>query len=145
MHSQQRIVTGTFLSACLWGVCCYLPVHAQESLLAVEVQNVDFGLVPVGTSRCTMDNNGGVTGGCLGSYQLGLMQVTGEPFFSYSVSVSGHGWVNNSRFRPELTPDTYILNNSGSQTVSITGNLQLKNAISAGAINLAYTFTVNYQ
>ncbi len=75
-----------------------------------------------------------------------MIEVTGEPYYSYNVEVTNLGWINNIMFRPTLNAKKFSLNAQGRGTFLVTGEVRFKpNDPRIGKFVLTYLITVNYQ
>ncbi len=128
---------------------------AQATLLStitfVEDQVVDFGSIPSGTGTCTMAASGVLSGMCAGFADgtAGQFTVSGSASQAVDISVGSGTTDTGVTFNPLLTntgttSDTGTLDGSGDLVVGVMGSLDLVSA-AAGARNMSYTLTVNYQ
>ena len=132
----------------LWGMTIFWNSVAvsQTGLSLAQLQPVDFGVMPAVPSRCSMSSNSLLTGDCVGTGIPGKIEVTGEPYYAYNVSVSSVGWVDNIMFRPSLNAKKFSLNAQGRGTFSVTGELRFKTPDpKTGTFVLTYLISVNYQ
>lgn len=119
---------------------------SQAALSLAQLQQVDFGAMPAAPTRCAMGSNSLLTGNCVGTGIPGEIEVTGEPYYAYNVSVSDIGWVNDSRFRPSLNTSAFSLNAQGRDVFYVTGELRFKpNYPHTGPVVLSFLISVNYQ
>lgn len=119
----------------------------SQSLIGIqEIEQMSFGILPSGIKKCSLSNTGSLTGGCVGAGNLGEMLVTGEPYYSFNMSVSTHGWQNGLKLNPRIPPQNLSFDSNGQAIVKINGYIQTKGNISAtGQLGMTYTLTVNYQ
>lgn len=119
---------------------------SQASVSLAQLQYVDFGVMATAPTRCSMSSNGLLSGDCVGTGTPGEIEVTGEPYYSYNVSVSSVGWVDNMTFRPALNAKKFSLDAQGRDTFTVTGELRFKGNFSqTGAFTLTYLISVDYQ
>lgn len=119
---------------------------SQEPVSLAQLQHVGFGTVPAAPSRCSMSSNGLLSGDCVGTGRPGEVEVTGEPYYAYNVSVSDVGWIDDIIFRPKLNAKRFSLNGQGRDIFTVTGDLRFKpNSLRTGHFVLTYLISVDYQ
>jgi hypothetical protein len=120
--------------------------HGGGGILLTQVQHVEFGVLPAGAQRCSLNANGSLVGDCIGSGVMGEIEVVGEPYYAYDVNVYDIGWVNNKIFRPVLNKQNYYLNGKGRDRFYVRGEVRFKPGFNqSGIIVFNYQITVNYQ
>lgn len=124
-------------------------VNIVDGLLVNYTQTIDFGNLESGTiSTCAMDNVGVMSGSnslCSGgdTSNLATFRITGSPA-NIVLSVATGAVVNGITFNPSIDGATTRAL-SGPEDVTVYGDLDLDGNQTAGATEILYDFTANYE
>lgn len=121
--------------------------HAQITLTVINELN--FGTITNENGECKIKSSGTLVGKsgqtCFGTGTATKLKIQGDPYTSVIISAFQGPAVNGITFIPKVVGDTVrILNSKGKKTFKVIGSLMLNNA-TAGAVDMSYTTTVNYE
>ena len=119
----------------------------NRSIDLVQVQHMDFGMLPSGGKRCVLKSNQNLVGDCIGNGVLGEIEVKGMPFYAYEVVVRELGWKRGRRLVPKLKAQDYYLDRHGKDIIYVRGTMSFmpQKIQKPGTTVLTYIVSVFYQ